>query len=241
MFAVKLDKPTTSSARPRCVRLSGRAAAQEAGRRSCSTDPTPTLWGGEALLIDGEPVGEITSAGWSDAAGRCVGSRLRSRRGRGPRPRRCLRSRSISGASRGGVGVGLLEPWQQRAAAATLDWFHAGVDRTFAPHRPRPDARPRRSDRRPPARRLGRPGHQDRDAGGHGRRRRRRRPARGQRLPERAPQQARHDAEPEVGRRRRDPEEAGRARRRAGRELPPRRQAQARHRLRDDGARSTRA
>ena len=30
-------------------------------------------WGGEALVIDGEPVGEIASAGWSDAAGRCVG------------------------------------------------------------------------------------------------------------------------------------------------------------------------
>jgi glycine cleavage system aminomethyltransferase T len=24
-------------------------------------------------VIDGEPVGEIASAGWSDAAGRCVG------------------------------------------------------------------------------------------------------------------------------------------------------------------------
>ena len=30
-------------------------------------------WGGEALAIDGDPVGEIASAGWSDAAGRCVG------------------------------------------------------------------------------------------------------------------------------------------------------------------------
>ena len=46
------------------------------------------------------------------------------------------------------------------------------------------------------------------------RRRRHRRAARGQRLPERAPQQARHDAEPEVGRRRRDPQAARRARRR---------------------------
>ena len=31
------------------------------------------LWGGEALLVDGEPVGEISSAGWSRSAGRCVG------------------------------------------------------------------------------------------------------------------------------------------------------------------------
>ena len=30
------------------------------------------VWGGEALALDGEPVGEISSAGWSDSAGRCV-------------------------------------------------------------------------------------------------------------------------------------------------------------------------
>jgi 4-methylaminobutanoate oxidase (formaldehyde-forming) len=30
------------------------------------------LWGGEALRIGGEAAGEVTSAGWSDAAGRCV-------------------------------------------------------------------------------------------------------------------------------------------------------------------------
>ena len=31
------------------------------------------LWGGEALVVDGAAVGEVSSAGWSDAAGRCVG------------------------------------------------------------------------------------------------------------------------------------------------------------------------
>jgi 4-methylaminobutanoate oxidase (formaldehyde-forming) len=30
------------------------------------------VWGGEALLVNGVAVGEISSAGWSDAAGRCV-------------------------------------------------------------------------------------------------------------------------------------------------------------------------
>ena len=30
------------------------------------------VWGGEALLVEGVAVGEISSAGWSDAAGRCV-------------------------------------------------------------------------------------------------------------------------------------------------------------------------
>jgi 4-methylaminobutanoate oxidase (formaldehyde-forming) len=33
----------------------------------------PYLWGGEPLLIDGETVGEISSAGWGYEAGACVG------------------------------------------------------------------------------------------------------------------------------------------------------------------------
>jgi 4-methylaminobutanoate oxidase (formaldehyde-forming) len=29
-------------------------------------------WGGETILVDGKPMGDITSAGWSSAAGACV-------------------------------------------------------------------------------------------------------------------------------------------------------------------------
>jgi 4-methylaminobutanoate oxidase (formaldehyde-forming) len=36
-------------------------------------DPAVYLWGGEPLLVDGEPAGELTSAGWGWQAGRCVG------------------------------------------------------------------------------------------------------------------------------------------------------------------------
>jgi glycine cleavage system aminomethyltransferase T len=36
-------------------------------------DPAAWIWGGEAILVDGEPVGELSSAGWSLAAGRCIG------------------------------------------------------------------------------------------------------------------------------------------------------------------------
>jgi glycine cleavage system aminomethyltransferase T/glycine/D-amino acid oxidase-like deaminating enzyme len=36
-------------------------------------DPADWIWGGEAILVDGEPVGELSSAGWSLAAGRCIG------------------------------------------------------------------------------------------------------------------------------------------------------------------------
>ncbi len=36
-------------------------------------DPTAYAWGGEAIRIDGEAVGELSSAGWSPAAGACIG------------------------------------------------------------------------------------------------------------------------------------------------------------------------
>jgi glycine cleavage system aminomethyltransferase T/glycine/D-amino acid oxidase-like deaminating enzyme len=35
--------------------------------------PEPYAWGGETLSIDGQPVGELSSAGWSPKAGACVG------------------------------------------------------------------------------------------------------------------------------------------------------------------------
>ncbi len=36
-------------------------------------DPAAYVWGGETLFVDGEPVGELSSAGWSLRAGACVG------------------------------------------------------------------------------------------------------------------------------------------------------------------------
>ena len=70
-FAVKLDKPTTSSARRRCER------ARRTARKKLVDDRLRLrrryAWGGETLLLDGHPVGEIASAGWSAAAGRCLG------------------------------------------------------------------------------------------------------------------------------------------------------------------------
>ena len=67
------------------------------------------------------------------------------------------------------------------------------------------------------------------------------RPARGLRLPEPAPQQAQHDAQPEGAGGHRRSSAAGREGRRGGREFPPRREVPARHRLRDAASRSTRA
>jgi len=35
-------------------------------------DPAAWVWGGEAIVIEGETVGELSSAGWSLKAGRCI-------------------------------------------------------------------------------------------------------------------------------------------------------------------------
>ena len=59
----------------------GRAAveaARAAGprRRLVSVvvaDPDPMLWGGELVLRDGAPVGQLTSAAWGETVGACVG------------------------------------------------------------------------------------------------------------------------------------------------------------------------
>ncbi len=71
-FAVKLDKPADF--------LGGRAllAVRDLPlRKKLITvrldDPRAYLWGGEGIVIDGEVVGELTSAGWSPLAGACLG------------------------------------------------------------------------------------------------------------------------------------------------------------------------
>jgi glycine cleavage system aminomethyltransferase T len=59
----------------------GRAAlesARAAGARRrlvsfVTTDPDAMLWGGELVLRDGEPVGQVTSAAWGESVGGCVG------------------------------------------------------------------------------------------------------------------------------------------------------------------------
>ena len=36
-------------------------------------DPGPMMWGGELVLRDGVPVGQVTSAAWGETVGSCVG------------------------------------------------------------------------------------------------------------------------------------------------------------------------
>ena len=47
-------------------------------------DPDAMLWGGELVLHDGEPAGQVTSAAWSATCGAAVGLAYVWRRDRGP-------------------------------------------------------------------------------------------------------------------------------------------------------------
>jgi 4-methylaminobutanoate oxidase (formaldehyde-forming) len=70
-FAVRLDKPTPFIGRDALL------ASRERPLRKkllgfVFSDPSVYAWGGEAIVIDGEPVGELSSVGWSPKLGACV-------------------------------------------------------------------------------------------------------------------------------------------------------------------------
>jgi 4-methylaminobutanoate oxidase (formaldehyde-forming) len=71
-WAVKLDKPGGFIGRQALVD----ARTRPLTRRLVSVvldDPEPLLWGGEALLRDGRPVGDLTSAAYGHTVGASVG------------------------------------------------------------------------------------------------------------------------------------------------------------------------
>jgi heterotetrameric sarcosine oxidase gamma subunit len=71
-FGVKLDKPHAFIGRAAL-----RAAQDQPLRKKLLSfvldDPAAYAWGGEAIVVDGQAVGELSSAGWSPKAGACVG------------------------------------------------------------------------------------------------------------------------------------------------------------------------
>ena len=71
-FAVKIDKPAHFFGREAL-----RKAQSEPLRKKLLSfvldDPQAWVWGGETIHIEGNSVGELSSAGWSPAAGACVG------------------------------------------------------------------------------------------------------------------------------------------------------------------------
>ncbi|MEO7338469.1 MAG: FAD-dependent oxidoreductase [Caldimonas sp.] len=83
-FSIRLDKASDFIGREALLRLRDQPL-----RKKLVTvvldQPDPYAWGGEAVSIEGEPAGELTSAGWSLHAGRCVGlGYLRGRHARSP-------------------------------------------------------------------------------------------------------------------------------------------------------------
>ena len=72
MFSVKLDKATAFIGQDAL-----RAAMDKPLRKRLVTVVLQTghmyAWGGETLMIQGQPVGELSSAGWSPLANACVG------------------------------------------------------------------------------------------------------------------------------------------------------------------------
>jgi 4-methylaminobutanoate oxidase (formaldehyde-forming) len=69
---VKLDKPGGFIGRKALVEAKGKPLA----RRLVSVvleDGEPLLWGGETLLRDGKPVGDLSSAGYGHTVGASVG------------------------------------------------------------------------------------------------------------------------------------------------------------------------
>lgn len=72
MFSVKLDKPAAFIGQDAL-----RAARNQPPRKKLVsvvlTSPLFYAWGGETLLLQGQPVGELSSVGWSPLAKACVG------------------------------------------------------------------------------------------------------------------------------------------------------------------------
>jgi len=72
--AMRSDKPFLG--REALEEVRGRLAEGGPRRRLVSfvvEDPAPMLWGGELLLRDGRPAGQVTSAAWGETVGACMG------------------------------------------------------------------------------------------------------------------------------------------------------------------------
>jgi glycine cleavage system aminomethyltransferase T len=71
-FAVKIDKPTPFIGRDALIKAHGQPLRKKL-LNFVLDDPGVWVWGGEAIQLDGDTVGELSSVGWSPAAGACVG------------------------------------------------------------------------------------------------------------------------------------------------------------------------
>jgi len=114
MAAVKLDKPGGFVGQEALQRLAG-ATPRKRLVTIVLDDPDAWAWGGEALTLAGEPVGELTSAGFSPLAGRSVALAY-------------LRGDAAARAHEGSpIGVDL---WGQTIAATAWDRWPAKVEKS---------------------------------------------------------------------------------------------------------------
>ena len=70
-YAVKLDKPADFIGKAALLKAQGRPLRKKLVTVVLNS-AAHYAWGGEALLIDGTPTGELSSVGWSPKAGACV-------------------------------------------------------------------------------------------------------------------------------------------------------------------------
>ena len=70
-YAVKLDKPADFIGKAALLKAQGQPLRKKLVTVVLDS-PLPYAWGGEALLIAGAPVGELSSVGWSPKANACV-------------------------------------------------------------------------------------------------------------------------------------------------------------------------
>jgi heterotetrameric sarcosine oxidase gamma subunit len=81
--------------------------------------PEPMMWGGELILRDGVAAGQVTSAAWGEAVGRCVGLGFLWRPGGGPVDAAWIRGGAYQvdvGGDRHAVQVGLRAPFDPDGA-----------------------------------------------------------------------------------------------------------------------------
>jgi glycine cleavage system aminomethyltransferase T/glycine/D-amino acid oxidase-like deaminating enzyme len=71
-YAVKLDKPSAFIGKGALLKAQGQALRKRLVTLVFDTTET-FAWGGEAIVLNGETVGEISSVGWSALANACVG------------------------------------------------------------------------------------------------------------------------------------------------------------------------
>ncbi len=72
LAGIRLDKPTPFIGRAALLAAQGQPLRKKL-LSFVFAAPAAYAWGGEAIVIDGETVGELSSVGWSPRAGACVG------------------------------------------------------------------------------------------------------------------------------------------------------------------------